>query len=669
VIVEGKADGATRLALAATCGAAVLVLLSYFPPLEAPFIAPKMAVLDVGAAVALLAFALRVRAGRAAGLWARPVVTGVALVLATTTLSWAAVAARTPGGAPYAALAFARWGALFALACGAAVVAASPARQTLLEAATGGAALVSLIGLGQHLDLLSLSIPVISAPGSTFGNRNFAGEAVAMCVPLGLAAVYGARQGAADGVAARRRAALLTGAVLVELVYLAATRARGAWLGGAAGVAVFGLLARPRLSRRGAGLVLGGALAAVAVGVLPGRINSRDVGDTKRFASGVEVAEASFDPRSPALRTRIAIWRRSLAMWRQHPFLGVGPGNWPVWLPRFAEPDARRDGVLTTTLAAHEAHDDLLERACETGLVGLAALLALAAGVVINVRRRLRAGDASERVATASAAGALAALAGAGLTGFPLEMPGTLTLAGLALGLAAASPRARTHEAGPPPSSARSRGVANLGVGLAALLVVGVAITAQRQLRGSYWLGEAVRALRRDLGPAGGRAAAPALGRARVLLPGNYRVWLRSAHAWARLGRHAESAWAARRALELEPWAANAWTTLATEQLKMGDDQGARKSSLQALAILHDHPYALAVTADSARALGLREEEKAARLRLHDLATAPPPYDDTAREARSVLRERAKAATPPAAGDQQERARQQPAQQEPARPQ
>ena len=37
---------------------------------------------------------------------------------------------------------------------------------------------MSAIGLWQHLDLTALPIPVLSAPGSTFGNRNLAAEAV-----------------------------------------------------------------------------------------------------------------------------------------------------------------------------------------------------------------------------------------------------------------------------------------------------------------------------------------------------------------------------------------------------------------------------------------------------------------------------------------------------------
>src|SRR5205823_2096188 len=135
----------------------------------------------------------------------------------------------------------------------------------------------------------------------------------------------------------------------------------------------------------------------------------------------------------------LGLWRRTVTMVRDHLWAGVGPGNWPVYFPRYAEPGASRDGVLSATTAPRQAHDDLLERAAETGLVGLGALLVLGAGVATSARRRLAVEGA--RTSAAAASGALVALVGAGVTGFPLEMPATLALGGLALGLVVPAPR------------------------------------------------------------------------------------------------------------------------------------------------------------------------------------------------------------------------------------
>jgi O-antigen ligase len=568
-VIRG-ADAPTRLAAVAACGAAVVVPLVYLPLAEAPFRVPKLAALEIAAALGYLALALRMASGRAT--WERLFAWGAALVLATTVLSWA-VAARGPAGAPYAVPAVARWAALFGIAGAAAVLARDAGwRQTLLEAATWTAAVVSAVGLWQHLELAPLPIPVISAPGSTFGNRNLAGEAIALCLPLGLGAVAGAE--------GRGTRLALIGALGLSLVYLAATRTRGAWLGAGAGALTAVLLLRPRLTRAAALAALGAVALAATVALLPGPTNPRDVGDTKRRATGVEVAQASFDPQSIALRTRFGLWRRTLAMWGEHPVWGVGPGNWPVFFPRYAEPGAAADGVLTAKLAPRQAHDDLLERAAETGLVGLLALVALAAVLVILVRRRLR--SPADRPSTAAAAGALIALAGTGATGFPLEMPATLALGGLALGLTAAG------------GTEAPRRAAWIALPLAAALILGAAWRAQGELRGSIWLRRADRAFAgRTL--EGATRALPLLERAAAAAPSAFAVHFTKAQVLLRLRRPAESEEAARRALAIESFSPYAWAALAAAQLEHGDAPAARMSAARATALLNDFPAARAV--------------------------------------------------------------------------
>jgi O-antigen ligase len=624
---------ALRLATAATLVAAVVVPLLYLPMLEAPFVVPKFAVLELAAALGLVAFVYQ--RGMPTGIhWARPVTLGAALVLVTTVLAWA-MALPGPLGTSYAVPALARWGALFGLAAGTTLVAADPtARGRLLDAVTAAAAAVSVIGLFQHLELVALPIPVISAPGSTFGNRNLAAEAVALSLPLGCAAIAAARG------AARR---VLLGALTVSLVYLAATRARGAWLGAGLGLITTLALIRPRLDRRA--LAVGGAVLTLALlaGILPGRLNPRYVGDSKRFASGADVVHSSFDPRSTALRTRLGIWRRGLVLWREHPLWGVGPGNWPVAFPRYAEPDATRDGVMSAWLMPRQAHDDLVERAAETGLVGLAALGVLVAGVALAARRRLRVAAATaERLPLAGAAGALVALLGTGLTGFPLEMPATIALGGLALGLVAGT----AEEQGDmwPWSSARTApewvGQATIGLALLALLAAG--LRGGHQIRASLWLGRAEHDLHRVAGPAGAERALPSLARAAAITPGGYRIHLRTAQMMLRLRRFPEAEAGARRALAVEPLAPNAWATVGAAELGAGRPAQARTSAGRALELLHDHAFALFVDAQSAEALGDRNGADTSWKHLEQIATSAGVDEDTANAAREFLRSRSR---------------------------
>jgi O-antigen ligase len=627
------AAASARLALFATAGAAAVVPVAYFPPLDAPFIAPKTALLQVAAALAFLAFSLH-RAARPGGrLFARPVGWGIALVLATTLASWV-VAAGAGEGTPYAPAAVARWVALFGIACGSVIVARDPeARRVLLEAATVGAAVVSVIGLWQHFEISKLSIPMISVPGSTFGNRNFGGEMVALSLPLGIAATALARAHPQR----RRFVGVLGCALVLEVAYLGVTRTRGAWLGAAAGLATLFASWRPRLSRREVAVVLAGLAVAGGVGLAPGPRSARQFGDVKRSANGVEVAESAFDPQSPGFHVRVAVWRRSLQMWREHRIWGVGPGNWPVWFPRYAEPGARRDGVMTPTLVARQAHDDLLERGGETGIIGVVAVLALAAAVARAARRRARASDPDTVLTTAAGAGLLAALVGCGVTGFPLEMPGTLTLAGLGLGLCAGDPwpEDQAHGArGGVPARALVRGLTVAAAGITLVLAV---FSTQRQLRASYWLGKSWHAMEADPGMGGAVEAAPAIAKARVLAPDSYRIWLRGAQTNLRLNRAEEADADAKHAIALEPWAPNAWATLAAAQLQEDDPRAAEESAAHALSLLADLPLALITRAEAAAALGDPRSAVAARAQLARIASAPSPDTRTAAEAITLL--------------------------------
>ncbi len=614
--------GATGLATASTCGAAVLVLLLYAPTLQAPFLVPKWAALELTASLGLTAFALQyATTGRPR--WSRSISIGALLIVSTSAVSWAA-AARSVPGAPYAVAAMARWASLFGLACGASVIAdAGDARWRLLAAVTIAAAAVATIGLLQHLEFVALPIPVISTPGSTFGNRNFAAEVMAMALPLGVAAAAGASRGA--------RTAIWVSLAL-ELVFLAVTRTRGAWIAAGCGLGTALWWAGVRLSRASMRIALGALVVAGLAASIPAHFNPREAGDAKRYAGVTDVLREGLDAHSTALRTRLGLWRRTLTMIHDHPLLGVGPGNWPVLFPRYAEPGAADDGVLTATRVPRQVHDDPLERAAETGIPGLIALAVLVAGAAIAVRRRLRSGDERERTVTAAAGGALVALGALSIGSFPLEMPGTLALAGLALGLIATDPPLEPRV--PPAATSRMRTAAVLAGATA--LVACVAIRAERNVQGSRWLGVAERAMRRDRGPAGASDALTALQKSLAATPGDYRAELRTAQMLLRQDRPVESAAAVGRALQVERYAPSAWAALAAADLAAGKPDAARAEATEALHLLEDYPFALRVRARAAERAGDVATAQADLARIESLA-AGALDEDTARTARELL--------------------------------
>jgi O-antigen ligase len=610
----------TPLAAWASGAAAFLVLLLYSPALHAPFLVPKFAALEVTASLGFVAFALqRFFTGRPR--WTGAVTAAVMGVLATTALAWAAAAAGARG-APYAIAALARWGSLFGIACGVSVLSDAPAaRQRVLEAIAIAAAVVAATGLLQHVEWMPLGIPVISKPGSTFGNRNLAAEAIAMALPLGVGAAARCRPRAL-------RTALWTSLAL-QIVYLAVTRTRGAWLGAACGLGASLWLARIRLSWSSVAVAIGVALVAAMAATLPGRFNPRDAGDSKRYEGVVEVLQESVDAQSTAVRTRLGLWRRTLSMVREGPLVGVGPGNWPVVFPRYAEPGATQDGVLSPTVVPRQAHNDLLERAAETGMVGLAAFLLWVGAVGASVRRSLQTADADGRACIAAAAGALVALGVMSLSSFPLEMPGTLCLAGLALGVVAVDVQGRTE---------RRKGRAGGGVVvvLGGVLVACAALRAERSVRGSWWVGRAERSIRADRGSAGAEQGLAALKHALEAAPNDFTARLLTARLLLRAGRPAASVHAAEQVHALEPYSPNAWAVLSAAELALNDAAAARWAADQALGLLEDYPEALDLRAQASAREGDVGAAAADRDHLARLARGPAS-SAIARSARAVL--------------------------------
>jgi O-antigen ligase len=610
---------ATRVALLVSTGAALLVLLLYAPALEAPFLVPKFAALEVAAGLAALTFAVR-RATAGGARWDRGVTLGALLVLGTTAASWFA-ASRTGAGAPYAVAALARWGALFGIAAGASVaVETEDGASQILEAITMAAGAVAALGLLQHVGLLPFPIPVFSLPGSTFGNRNLAAEVMAMSLPLGVALTLGART--------RDARVLACIAMALEVAFLAATRARGAWFGAGAGLVAVAWMLRARASRGVLAFAASALVVAAVVASLPGHWSPHDAGDAKRYEGLSAVIEESVDLRSEALRTRVGLWRRTMKMTSDHAGFGVGPGNWPVVFPAYAEPYAARDGVLSATLAPRQAHDDLLERAAETGLPGVLALLLLAAAVASAVKRRLRTDDARARATVVGGAGALIALVGISVASFPLEMPGTLVLAGLALGLVATD----TRRLAAAPDGRR----AGPAVAVALVLVAWTVVRAERSIRASRDFAIAEHAGGRHHEARGATEAIAALNASLEAAPDAFAPRLALAHEELRAGHPLESVRAAEAALRVEPDSPNAWSALAEARLASNDARAATLAASEALHRLHDYPRALEVRAraedqlaESAAAIRDRTELRALAAHAED--------EETRRSARALL--------------------------------
>lgn len=264
-----------------------------------------------------------------------------------------------------------------------------PLMAAIVLAAVAGAGTALAQAYGVESDYFTLS----RAPGGMFGNRNFMAHLSAIGAPLLAWYAVTARRGVAVFLCALGAAVLAAGLVL--------SRSRAAWL---ALLVVGALVVIPmwRAARKvphadaGRRLILLSAFAAagvVAALALPNRLNWKS--DSPYLDSVRQVA----DYNSGSGRGRIIQYRNTLHMVQAHPVLGVGPGNWGVFYPRFASRNdpslARDDGTTANPWPSSDWVALIAERGLVTGLILVLAVI----GIVANAFRAARGSAANNPAA------------------------------------------------------------------------------------------------------------------------------------------------------------------------------------------------------------------------------------------------------------------------------
>ncbi|MGQ9583906.1 MAG: O-antigen ligase family protein [Anaerolineae bacterium] len=158
---------------------------------------------------------------------------------------------------------------------------------------------------------------------------------------------------------------------------------RGAWLGAAAAFAtVSALRSRRAAFAFGVGLSLLAVLILLGMaGFIPSTITERFAGLTSYLQIG-DVTHVEPTPANWAVVERLAHWQAAWGMFSDHPWLGVGWGNYvpayPAYaLPRWADPLGHAHNIYLNVLA-------------EGGLMGLAAYLIFWAAAFVAVWRAVR---------------------------------------------------------------------------------------------------------------------------------------------------------------------------------------------------------------------------------------------------------------------------------------
>jgi O-antigen ligase len=240
-------------------------------------------------------------------------------------------------------------------------------------------------------------------PAGTFFNPNFLAGFIAAALLLALgAAIF---PDPAAGRPPRGRRALQLAEVVLLLAALFATGSRGGFLAFAAGCCVL------LLSRSLRTALVAGAAGLAALLVLPNPLLER----LRHLPEG-----------DPFAFSRLGIWKGAVTMMLDHPWLGIGLGQYEFFSPRYAFPVEGHWARYARV--AENPHSAYLQAGAELGLVGLALVLALLALLTIPAVRRLRAPADEARGQVATLLAVCTAIAVHAAVDFSLHTPPTALL-------------------------------------------------------------------------------------------------------------------------------------------------------------------------------------------------------------------------------------------------
>jgi O-antigen ligase len=224
----------------------------------------------------------------------------------------------------------------------------------------------SIIGIMQYYEMGFENIPGNYTPYGLMANRNLFGSAQVLVIPFSLYTLYKASKG-------WKIASIV--ALVSIIISLLLSQTRSAWLGGL--FILFGslllVLFFSKDNRKK--WLLGSAIALVAIAAVVAMLISSDQEGTLSASikeralsiSSAAVKDSSASSAAGNINERFKFWKSTIALIKDHPVMGVGPGNWKLSIPAYGTPDMSwADGYYIPD----EPHNVYLFVAAETGLPG-----------------------------------------------------------------------------------------------------------------------------------------------------------------------------------------------------------------------------------------------------------------------------------------------------------
>ncbi|HEX7847060.1 MAG TPA: O-antigen ligase family protein [Chitinophagaceae bacterium] len=222
----------------------------------------------------------------------------------------------------------------------------------------------SLVGIMQHYETGFTNIPGSnSKPYGLMANRNIYGSALMLMLPFVLYALHRGH------TLLKTLAAIALG---LQVFALLLSQTRSAWLAAAMIIIVsLTLVLIFSKTNRRKWLIGTGAMAIVSAGIIflvlagdsEGELKQSVTERTKSFTRG----GVTSDENRENVQERFRIWRKTIALIKDKPIIGAGPGNWKLTIPEYGTEGLVWSGGL---YAPDRVHNVYLQVAAKTGIPG-----------------------------------------------------------------------------------------------------------------------------------------------------------------------------------------------------------------------------------------------------------------------------------------------------------
>jgi len=230
--------------------------------------------------------------------------------------------------------------------------------------------LISIYGIGQYfgIDLLNLKVIGSGNISGPFENRNVLASFLVFTMPVSAGFLF--------EKISKKLKIIVSLVALFTLVALIYTRTRGAWVGLIGAMAFLAgakLIMEGRVKKTIKGVLSKKSLLVIFVSIICLGLLVRH--DYKRQGSFTKKFLSIADLNDPATRHRFVMWHTGADIVKEHPLLGTGIGTFKKIHPKYQSKYLRTDKYGRFEGLSRFAHNDYLEIAADTGILGLGTFL------------------------------------------------------------------------------------------------------------------------------------------------------------------------------------------------------------------------------------------------------------------------------------------------------